>query len=62
VRNPAAPEVRGLASLLVTQGNEWIFTGRGAAEISVRSVLFDAAAFAGMCVSPILVDWMLVGR
>jgi hypothetical protein len=37
-------------------------TGTGAGEISVRSVLFGTASFVGLCILPVLVKWMLVGR
>jgi non-ribosomal peptide synthetase-like protein len=50
------------AALAVVQGYEWIAAGSGPIDVYLRTVLFGAAAFLGMCVLPIAVKWALVGR
>ncbi|WP_434091267.1 Pls/PosA family non-ribosomal peptide synthetase [Streptomyces flaveus] len=44
------------------RGYEWISAGSGVLDVYLRSVLFGGAAFLGLCVLPVLVKWMLVGR
>ena len=51
-----------LAALVTTQGYEWISAGSGAIDVYLRSVLFAAAAFLGVCLLPIAAKWVLVGR
>ncbi|MDX3451116.1 phosphopantetheine-binding protein [Streptomyces sp. ME02-8801-2C] len=51
-----------LAGLVTVQGYQWINAGSGIADIYLRSVVFGGAAFAGMCVLPVIVKWVLVGR
>ncbi|MFE9018025.1 Pls/PosA family non-ribosomal peptide synthetase [Streptomyces sp. NPDC007808] len=41
---------------------EWISAGSGVLDVYLRSVLFGGAAFVSLCVLPVLVKWMLVGR
>jgi non-ribosomal peptide synthetase-like protein len=43
-------------------GYDWIAAGNGLLEIYLRSVEFGGAAFLGVCLFPILVKWVLVGR
>jgi non-ribosomal peptide synthetase-like protein len=51
-----------LAALLTARGSEWISTGSGLIGIYLRTVLFGAASFLGVCTVPILAKWMLIGR
>ena len=51
-----------LAALVVTRGYEWISAGSGLIDMYLRSVLFGAASFLGVCTLPILAKWMLIGR
>jgi non-ribosomal peptide synthetase-like protein len=52
----------GAAAYVLTTGYGWIFSSSGAIDIYLRSLAFGAAGFLGMCILPILVKWMLVGR
>ncbi|WP_443065075.1 Pls/PosA family non-ribosomal peptide synthetase [Streptomyces sp. NBC_00576] len=51
-----------LAGLVTVEGYQWINAGAGAVDVYLRSVLFGGAAFAGMCVLPVVAKWVLVGR
>ncbi|MEU6225464.1 Pls/PosA family non-ribosomal peptide synthetase [Streptomyces sp. NPDC047042] len=51
-----------LAGLVTVQGYQWINAGSGIADVYLRSVVFGGAVFAGMCVLPVIVKWVLVGR
>lgn len=51
-----------LAGLVTVEGYQWINAGSGAVDVYLRSVLFGGAAFAGMCVLPVVAKWVLVGR
>jgi non-ribosomal peptide synthetase-like protein len=51
-----------LAALVAAAGYEWISAGSGALDTYARTVAFGAAAFAGVCVFPIVAKWVLVGR
>jgi non-ribosomal peptide synthetase-like protein len=51
-----------LATLVLESGFVWILAASGLVDVYVRSVLFGAASFAVMCVLPILLKWVLVGR
>ncbi|MFF3848227.1 Pls/PosA family non-ribosomal peptide synthetase [Streptomyces sp. NPDC002328] len=51
-----------LIAVIAERGYEWISAGSGAAELYLRSVLFGAAAFVGLCALPVIVKWALVGR
>jgi non-ribosomal peptide synthetase-like protein len=51
-----------LAALLTARGSEWISAGSGLISIYLRTVLFGAASFLGVCTLPILAKWMLIGR
>ncbi len=51
-----------VAALAAAEGYEWISAGSNAVEVYVRSVLFGGAGFIGVCLAPILVKWVLIGR
>ncbi|MEW2624664.1 Pls/PosA family non-ribosomal peptide synthetase [Streptomyces sp. NPDC048106] len=52
-----------LASGLVTaSGYEWVSSGRGVADIYVRSLVLGGAGFLALCLFPVLAKWLLVGR
>jgi non-ribosomal peptide synthetase-like protein len=51
-----------LAALVTEQGYTWISDGSGLIDIYLRSVVFCAAGFLGVCTLPILAKWMLIGR
>ncbi|MFJ8629532.1 Pls/PosA family non-ribosomal peptide synthetase [Streptomyces sp. NPDC093568] len=44
------------------RGYGWISAGSGVLDTYLRSVLFGAVAFAGLCALPVLAKWTLVGR
>jgi non-ribosomal peptide synthetase-like protein len=50
------------AALGVAAGYEWISAGSGVLDTYVRSVLFGSAGFLVVCILPILVKWILIGR
>ncbi|MFF7981743.1 Pls/PosA family non-ribosomal peptide synthetase [Streptomyces sp. NPDC007901] len=43
-------------------GYEWIATGKGLADVYLRSVLFGGTAFVALCVFPVVAKWLLIGR
>ncbi|HYZ08342.1 MAG TPA: Pls/PosA family non-ribosomal peptide synthetase [Pseudonocardiaceae bacterium] len=51
-----------LGALILARGYEWISAGSGLIDLYVRSVVFGGASFLGICILPILVKWMLIGR
>ncbi|MER6328284.1 Pls/PosA family non-ribosomal peptide synthetase [Streptomyces sp. NPDC001034] len=51
-----------VSGLVAGTGYEWVADGRGVADIYVRSLLFGGGGFIALCVFPILVKWVLVGR
>ncbi|MEU9118039.1 Pls/PosA family non-ribosomal peptide synthetase [Streptomyces sp. NPDC048483] len=51
-----------LAALIAGQGYTWISAGSGPFDAYLRSVLFGAAAIAGLCALPVLAKWVLIGR
>ena len=51
-----------LVALVATLGYEWISAGSGLIDYYVRSVLFGGAAFFALCIFPIVVKWVLIGR
>ena len=51
-----------LAALVVVAGYEWIVAGSGPVESYLRTALVGAGVFVGLCVIPIVVKWLLVGR
>lgn len=44
------------------RGYGWISAGSGVLDVYLRSVLFGAVAFLGLCALPVLAKWTLVGR
>ncbi|MBL1290176.1 Pls/PosA family non-ribosomal peptide synthetase [Streptomyces sp. NPDC057067] len=51
-----------LIAFVGVRGYEWISAGSGVLDVYLRSVVFGAAVFLGLSVTPILVKWVLVGR
>ncbi|WP_344682594.1 Pls/PosA family non-ribosomal peptide synthetase [Saccharopolyspora taberi] len=51
-----------LAAQVLALGYEWISAASGELEIYLRSAAFAGAGFAGVCLLPVLVKWVLVGR
>lgn len=51
-----------LVALVVSWAYDWIAAGSGLLAYYVRSVLFGGALFVAVCVLPVLVKWVLVGR
>ncbi|HZA17352.1 MAG TPA: Pls/PosA family non-ribosomal peptide synthetase, partial [Pseudonocardiaceae bacterium] len=51
-----------LAAFVEVGGFEWISAGSGWINVYLRSVLFGAVSFLCLCVFPIVVKWVLVGR
>ncbi|MEU9450888.1 Pls/PosA family non-ribosomal peptide synthetase [Streptomyces sp. NPDC048277] len=43
-------------------GYEWIATGKGVADIYLRSLLFGGIGFVALCAFPVVAKWLLVGR
>ncbi|MGW3129102.1 Pls/PosA family non-ribosomal peptide synthetase [Streptomyces sp. NPDC001123] len=52
-----------LVSGFVTAGGyEWIASGKGLADVYLRSLLFGSCAFVALCAFPVVAKWVLVGR
>jgi non-ribosomal peptide synthetase-like protein len=51
-----------LAAFVMVVGSEWISAGSGLIDIFLRSVLFGAVGFLGVCTLPLLAKWVLIGR
>ncbi|MEU7060654.1 Pls/PosA family non-ribosomal peptide synthetase [Streptomyces sp. NPDC046197] len=51
-----------LVALASATGYEWISNGSNVLDVYLRSVLFGAAGFVGLCALPVIVKWALVGR
>lgn len=51
-----------LVAFVAARGYTWISAGSGLGDVYLRSVLFGAAGFVGLCVFPVPVKWLLVGR
>jgi len=51
-----------LIALVMDRGNQWITSGTGWIDISIRSFVFAETSFLVMCTLPILAKWVLVGR
>src|SRR6267154_1053413 len=51
-----------LAAVAAGAGYEWIFAGTNGLDIYVRLVLIGVAGFLVVCVLPILMKWILIGR
>jgi non-ribosomal peptide synthetase-like protein len=50
------------AGFVTARGYEWIATGSGLTDIYLRSLLFGGAGFIALCVFPVIVKWLLIGR
>ena len=51
-----------VAALAIAEGYEWVSAASGLLEVYIRTTLVGGAGFLGLCVLPILVKWVLVGR
>jgi non-ribosomal peptide synthetase-like protein len=51
-----------LTAAIEVTGYEWVTAGTGLIDTYLRSVLFGAANFLGLCILPILAKWVLIGR
>lgn len=51
-----------LAGIVMGQGYEWISAVDGIVDIYLRSLVFGASVFAGVCVVPVVAKWLLIGR
>ncbi|MEU3520668.1 Pls/PosA family non-ribosomal peptide synthetase [Streptomyces sp. NPDC006654] len=51
-----------VSGYVTATGYEWIATGKGLADVYLRSLLFGSVAFAALCAFPIAAKWLLVGR
>ncbi|MGY4923301.1 Pls/PosA family non-ribosomal peptide synthetase [Streptomyces sp. 900105755] len=51
-----------VSGYVTATGYEWIATGKGLADVYLRSLLFGGSAFVALCTFPVIVKWLLVGR
>ncbi|MFJ3799124.1 Pls/PosA family non-ribosomal peptide synthetase [Streptomyces sp. NPDC090088] len=51
-----------VSGFVTAAGYEWIATGKGLADVYLRSVLFGGTAFVALCVFPVVAKWVLIGR
>ncbi|MFJ9564009.1 Pls/PosA family non-ribosomal peptide synthetase [Streptomyces fuscichromogenes] len=51
-----------VSGFVTAAGYEWISTGRGLADVYLRSLLFGGVAFVALCAFPVLAKWVLIGR
>ncbi len=51
-----------LTAAIEVTGYEWVSAGTGLIDAYLRSVLFGAANFLGLCILPVLAKWVLIGR
>jgi non-ribosomal peptide synthetase-like protein len=51
-----------LAALVTERGYEWISGASGVPDLYLRSLAFGSAAVVGVCILPVLMKWILVGR
>ncbi|GGN36502.1 Pls/PosA family non-ribosomal peptide synthetase [Streptomyces fuscichromogenes] len=51
-----------VSGFVTAAGYEWIATGKGLADVYLRSLLFGSAAFVALCAFPVVAKWVLVGR
>jgi non-ribosomal peptide synthetase-like protein len=51
-----------LGAAVLAEGYRWISAASGLIDAYLRTVLFGAAAFLGVCALPVLAKWALVGR
>ena len=50
------------AGIVLGVGYDWISAGSGSIDVYLRLVVIEGAAFAAMCVLPIVAKWTLIGR
>ncbi|MFG2953729.1 Pls/PosA family non-ribosomal peptide synthetase [Streptomyces sp. NPDC048291] len=51
-----------VSGFVTARGYEWIATGKGLADVYLRSLLFGGGAFVALCAFPVVAKWLLVGR
>ncbi|MER7187793.1 Pls/PosA family non-ribosomal peptide synthetase [Streptomyces hyaluromycini] len=51
-----------VSGFVTAAGYEWIASGKGLADVYLRSLLFGSAAFVALCAFPVVAKWVLVGR
>ncbi|MET9085757.1 Pls/PosA family non-ribosomal peptide synthetase [Streptomyces sp. NPDC004237] len=51
-----------VSGFVTAAGYEWIATGKGLADVYLRSVLFGGTAFVALCAFPVVAKWVLIGR
>ncbi|HEY1573797.1 MAG TPA: Pls/PosA family non-ribosomal peptide synthetase [Pseudonocardiaceae bacterium] len=51
-----------LVAVVVSWAYDWIAAGTGLLDYYVRTVVFGGALFATLCVLPLVVKWVLIGR
>ncbi|MCX4825159.1 phosphopantetheine-binding protein [Streptomyces sp. NBC_01142] len=51
-----------LSGFVGARGYEWVSAGSGVTDIYLRSVVFGAIGFVGLCTFPIVAKWILIGR
>ncbi|MGY5014000.1 Pls/PosA family non-ribosomal peptide synthetase [Streptomyces sp. 900105755] len=51
-----------VSGYVTATGYEWIATGKGLADVYLRSLLFGGSAFVALCAFPVVAKWLLVGR
>ncbi|MGW3207612.1 Pls/PosA family non-ribosomal peptide synthetase [Streptomyces sp. NPDC001135] len=51
-----------VSGFVTAAGYEWIATGRGLADIYLRSLVFGGTGFLVLCAFPVAAKWLLVGR
>ncbi|MEU9407679.1 Pls/PosA family non-ribosomal peptide synthetase [Streptomyces sp. NPDC048281] len=51
-----------VSGFVTARGYEWIATGKGLADVYLRSLLFGGGAFVALCAFPVAAKWLLVGR
>jgi non-ribosomal peptide synthetase-like protein len=51
-----------LGGVVAVTGYGWVSAGSSLIDVYFRSVIFGAAAFAALCIFPIIAKWILIGR
>jgi non-ribosomal peptide synthetase-like protein len=51
-----------VAGIVLGVGYDWISAGSGSIDVYLRLVVIEGAAFAAMCIVPIVAKWALIGR
>ena len=50
------------AAVVFERGYEWISAASGLLDVYLRSVVFGAVSFVGLCALPIVAKWLLIGQ